>query len=84
MNIQKFSHQFPRSHVEKDSLCILAVVPALHNGQQQLGGIVLEIHTRVSASFSLLLGLATFAFVLTEMMRAIFQQVRFETTWIFS
>lgn len=50
MNIQKFSHQFLWSHVEKDSFRILAVLPAFHNSQQKLGGIVLEIQNQVHAN----------------------------------
>lgn len=51
MNIQKFSHQFPWSHVEEDSFRILTVLSAFHNSQQKLGGIVLEIQNQVNADF---------------------------------
>lgn len=53
MNIQKFSHQFPWSHVKKDSFRILTVVPAFHNSQQKLGGIVLEIQNQVNANLKI-------------------------------
>lgn len=51
MNIHKFSHQFSWSHVEKDSFRILTVLPAFHNSQQKLGGIVLEIQNQINANF---------------------------------
>lgn len=51
MNIHKFSHQFSGSHVEKDSFRILTVLPAFHNSQQKLGGIVLGIQNQINANF---------------------------------
>lgn len=36
------THQLLRPHVVQDPLGVLAVVPALHDGQQQLGGVVLK------------------------------------------
>ena len=34
--------QLAGSEINQDPLCILAVVATLHQGQQQLGGVVLE------------------------------------------
>lgn len=38
-----FPHQLFRPHVVQDPLCILTVMTALHDGEQQLGRIVLRV-----------------------------------------
>lgn len=40
------THQLFRLHIVQDSLSILAVVSALHDGEQQLGRIVLRVETQ--------------------------------------
>jgi hypothetical protein len=45
-------HQLARIHVVQDPFRVLAVVTTLHDGQQQLGGVVFQLQNKIHSPLS--------------------------------